>query len=326
LWIRGKKQKRRPQIKNIYNLPHWSQVVENVYGFKAYNIKASDDSEITLTQIKSKFFKNMLVNAPYLAYCDPIVNSEKGFHETIEKAVLLCEEKKAKYVEIRSSKSLDINWPARTDEVTFLIDLSLGVDYILKNMRRSVRQAIRKGQKNNLYYKIGTEYLDTFFDIYSKSIGRLGTPVHSYSFFNELLKDKEHFNIIVVFNDDHVPVSAGFVAEDEDTFSPLWEGGLREYNHLSHGNFLCWSLIEYACEKGKKKFDFGRSAKNSGTYDFKKRWFSQEVQLYYYYYFRKKSRVIQRKSQEYKIFTSLWKKIPISFTRKVGPILRKYIP
>lgn len=265
------------------------------------------------------------MNAPYQAFCDPVINSDRGFHEAIEKAISLCEEKNAKYIELRSSKLLDLDWSVATDDVTFIIDLSSGSDYIFKNIKQRVRTAIRKGQKNNLYYRIGSEYLGIFFDIYSRSVRRLGTPVHSCKFFKELLQARGHFNIIVIFSENHVPISACLYAEDKETVAPLWAGGLIEYNHLSPGNVLYWALIEYGCKMEKKRFDFGRSSKNTGTYDFKKRWFSQEIQLYYYY-FRKKGRIMQKKSREYEVLASLWKRMPLYITRIVGPVLRKYIP
>lgn len=311
---------------NLYNLPVWPRAIEKVYGFKTYDLCALDNSGLSLTHVKSRFFKNILVNAPYRALSDPIINSGQGFHETMEKAMALSEKTNANYIELRSSKPLDLDLPVITTDVIFTIDLSGGVDHVFRNIKRNVRNAIRKGQKNNLYYKIGPEYLPTFFDIYSKSVRRLGTPTHSLRFFRELLQFRNHFNIVIIFNKEHVPVSGGFIGEDEEAIYGLWEGGLIEYNHLSPGNFHCWSLIEYACQKGKKIFDFGRSSKNTGTYDFKKGWFSQEIQLYYYYYFRKKSRITQRESQEYKAFSSLWRRTPLFITRRAGPILRKYIP
>lgn len=311
---------------NLFNNKIWPEVIEKVYGFKTYKLISHDNSNLSLTHIYSPILKNILVSGPYVTYNDPVIYSEDGFEDIINKAIDLCKEKGCSYIELGSSKPLNLNWEVSKDQVSFKIDLSSGPDYLFKHIGRKVRGAILRGQKNNLYYKIGSDYINDFFRIYSISVKRLGTPVHSLNFFNELVKTSKDFNVMVVFNSDDIAISSVLFAVDEDTIYPLAAGGLKEYIHLSADSFKYWKLIEYGCELSKKYFDYGRSPKDSGSYHFKKRWCAEEQQLYYYFYFNKPSKIITRESMKYKAFSCMWRKIPVSVSRLVGPYLRKYIP
>ncbi|MEZ5583585.1 MAG: GNAT family N-acetyltransferase [Candidatus Competibacteraceae bacterium] len=65
-----------------------------------------------------------------------------------------------------------------------------------------------------------------------------------------------------------------------------WASSLRKYNSLSPNMLLYWSVLEFACKKGYRIFDFGRSTPGEGTYRFKEQWGAKPVQLYWHYWLR----------------------------------------
>jgi len=313
-------------MQNLLNSKIWQDVIQKVYGFNSICFCEKDKSSIKFNHIYKPFFKNHLINSPYISYSNPIIYSENGFVELIKKILDYYNSNKIKLLEIRSSFPLNLNWTMYDHFVTFQIPLKNGVEYIFNNLHHKVRTAIRRGQKNGLFYKTGKNYVEIFYEIYSQSVKRHGTPVHSVNFFNELLKSDEKFNIEIIYNKNNVPVSGVFWGEDKTTMYPLFGGGLNEFNYLSHDNFMYWSLIEYACEKGLLYFDFGRSKKGSGTYYFKKRWYAKEIQLYYYYYMKKNKNIIFENSKKFELFNYIWSKLPLKTTQLIGSKVRKYIP
>jgi len=57
-----------------------------------------------------------------------------------------------------------------------------------------------------------------------------------------------------------------------DALIVLWASSYREYFSLCPNNLLYWEMIRWGCEQGYRRFDFGRSSPQSGTYHFKKQW------------------------------------------------------
>jgi serine/alanine adding enzyme len=90
---------------------------------------------------------------------------------------------------------------------------------------------------------------------------------------------------------------------------------------------LYWAMLEYACEQGYKKFDFGRSTVDEGTYRFKEQWGAKPVPLYWYRFGRDgqvgsgaatNGRMMSRASE-------YWKRLPVPVSRVLGPKIRQYI-
>jgi len=314
------------KTQDLFDQSIWTETIEKVYGFKSHVFTSKDGSHLTMTHIRSHFMKNILVSGAFVSHIKPVIKSQAGLDEVIDQAIKYCKEKDCDYIELRTSIPLNLDWELVDDNVTFRIDLMQGHEYVFRKMRISARGAIRKGEKSRLFFKIDPGLIDEFYDIYSACVRRLGTPVHGFNFFSEMINRGDDFNVIVVYSPDKKPISAALFAQDADAIYPFASGGLVEYNHLSAESFKYWKLLVYGCENGKKYFDFGRSSKNSGTYDFKKRWFAEEVQLYYYYYFNKNRKPVTKQSMSYKVFSKTWKKLPLKVTRLVGPSLRKYIP
>ena len=66
-----------------------------------------------------------------------------------------------------------------------------------------------------------------------------------------------------------------------------WAASLRTHNRYSPNMLLYWSVLAFACEKGYRNFDFGRSTPGEGTYRFKEQWGARPVQLYWHYWLGK---------------------------------------
>jgi hypothetical protein len=91
---------------------------------------------------------------------------------------------------------------------------------------------------------------------------------------------------------------------------------------------MYWELMKYGCENGFKLFDFGRSKKGTGSFDYKRHWGFEPEPLPYQYYMVKQDDMpnLSPANPKFKYFIALWKKMPISLTKIVGPRIVKYIP
>jgi hypothetical protein len=90
---------------------------------------------------------------------------------------------------------------------------------------------------------------------------------------------------------------------------------------------LYWEALRAACAEGFRRFDFGRSSRDTGPYRFKCQWGAQEEPLFWYTIPIAASAA--RSTSDHRGGTAFlsrtWQHLPLSVTRQVGPRLRGYL-
>ena len=91
---------------------------------------------------------------------------------------------------------------------------------------------------------------------------------------------------------------------------------------------LYWNCLEFACENGYKVFDFGRSTPGEGPNRFKEQWGAKPVQLYWHYWLREAGQLPQINPQnpKYRAVIKIWQRLPVSWTKIIGPRIVKNLP
>ena len=91
----------------------------------------------------------------------------------------------------------------------------------------------------------------------------------------------------------------------------------EKYLYLKPYNLLIWEGIKFGCNNKYKIFNFGTST-DKGLLDFKEKWGAESIQIPVY------STVKSEKTETYSRFTNIWKKIPVSVSKLIGPVLVKH--
>ena len=183
---------------------------------------------------------------------------------------------------------------------------------------------VRKGIKAGLTGEIDTD-TQRFFDAYSASVHRLGTPVFSRKYFR-LLKEAfgEDCEVLTITLEGKTIASVlSFYFRDE--VLPYYGGGADAARAVAGNDFMYWELMRRACERGLKVFDFGRSKCRTGSYDFKKNWGFEAAPLHYEYFLVKDNEVpeINPLNPKYSLFIKAWKRMPLALANRVGPHIVK---
>jgi hypothetical protein len=91
---------------------------------------------------------------------------------------------------------------------------------------------------------------------------------------------------------------------------------------------LYWHALEFACDRGFREFDFGRSTPHEGTYRFKEQWGAKPYPLNWYYWLPNGREMpqVNPKNPKYRTAIAVWQRLPLSVTRLIGPGIVKYIP
>jgi FemAB-related protein (PEP-CTERM system-associated) len=193
-----------------------------------------------------------------------------------------------------------------------------------------VRNQVRKAEKNNLRVRQGgLELVDPFYDVFSRNMRDLGTPVYSKRWFHHILVAfPESTRIVSVWRGDQ-PVAASLVFWHVDTMEVPWASSIREFSPLCANTLLYWEMLRLAIGRGCRRFDFGRSTPGEGTYEFKRQWGAEPCTLTWEYWLAKgrgQLPDLSPKNPRLQWAIEVWRHLPVAVTRAVGPLVVRNIP
>src|SRR4029077_13948460 len=76
-----------------------------------------------------------------------------------------------------------------------------------------------------------------------------------------------------------------------DEVLPYYGGGTAAAREVAGNDFMYWEVMRRACLRGVKVFDYWRSKRGTGSFDFKKNWGFEPQPLHYEYLLVKGKRV-----------------------------------
>lgn len=317
----------------MYHLSGWKDLLAAEFGFDPIFLQAIDETGkikgiLPLFLMKNILGKKFLISNPFSNYAGLYAENEEALGELKEYATEIAKKEKVSYIEYRHlGKRVFPDLPAKNSFVNFMLELS-DIDSMWRGLSSRNRGKVRKAERSGLVPDIGHNYLPSFYEIFTKNLKRLGTPVFGLSFFEKLLETFPENADIFVLNLNGKIVSSMFIFKYKDVISEPWVASLTDYNKIYVNNFLYWKAIIFARENGFRFFDFGRSTKDTGTYKFKEQWGAKPIPLFYEYFLSRASKIpkVDAVDNRYQILINLWKRLPLSFTNFIGPRVVKYLP
>jgi len=192
-----------------------------------------------------------------------------------------------------------------------------------------LRAQIRRPQKEGATCdEGGVEFADDFYEVFSRNMRDLGTPVYPKVFFTEICnRFSERVRFFVVRMQGR-PVAAAYTIGHRDTLEIPSASSLREFNRYSPNMLLYWSVLRYAIRQGFRTFDFGRTSIDSGPYRFKKQWGAEPQSLAWHYILQQGGELprINPDNPKYRLAVSIWRRLPVSIANLIGPRVVKHLP
>jgi len=306
----------------------WKAVIERAFGHQTWFYYAESAGEIIgvlpLAEIKSRLFGHSLCSLPFCVYGGVASTSAAARTALTLAAQRLAGTLRAGYLELRNQTPQNPDWISKNLYFTFRKEIDPIEENNMLAIPRKQRAMVRKGIKENLIGDIdqGTE---RFFYAYSHSVHHLGTPVFSKKYFR-ILKDVfgSDCEILTITQQGEIIASVmSFYFRDE--VLPYYGGGTARAREVAGNDFMYWELMKRACARGIRVFDFGRSKAGTGAYDFKKNWGFAAQPLHYEYQLYTLSELPENNplNPRFKLFITMWRRMPISLANLVGPYLVK---
>lgn len=313
-------------------LDSWMNFVHKIYGHKIHRFIATENNQtlgaLSLVEIKHPVFGHYLATAPFGSYGGLAYENESARNELLRSAKQLALEIEAEYVSIRfdqAASSPPSGWRQHPVYQTYLIDLPPNPDDLLKKFSSDHRNHIRKSLKKGFQIRFGhLDLLDDAYEAIAKSMHELGSPYHAKKYLKTMAKYLGDTLEFAATYDSRGNITGGgaFIYQDKTIFN-LHANILHFARSNYAGEFLYWSVIEHAIQKGFVTFDLGRSLIGSGNDIFKSKWAPQKKILSYWYWLAKGNEVpsLNQKSPKFQLAIAVWKRLPSFAVRLMGPYL-----
>jgi lipid II:glycine glycyltransferase (peptidoglycan interpeptide bridge formation enzyme) len=249
---------------------HRNMVLEDIDGNKCYVLKAPIFSSIKLRC--------------YLDVCrDPA--------EFLGKAVSLSQQRGIPILEIFTHYDLRDVFKSKIPDVevadqyqgTFLIDLGLDDDALMKNMSAVNRRRIKKAVKNEIVIEETRDLndFDAWWEVYNITGERGKFVKQSYDMVKEIFGSKDISALFVAKKDNKV-IAGGFLLIHG--IPNWWLGGsLEEHWKLNPTNLMVWEMIRWSKSRGFTVFDMGGAGRESeGPTEFKRKFGGEYKEIHNY--------------------------------------------
>jgi hypothetical protein len=91
--------------------------------------------------------------------------------------------------------------------------------------------------------------------------------------------------------------------------------------------WMYWNLLERSTDRRQEVFDFGRSTMDGPTYQFKKQWGATPLPAEWQFHVRTGAiDAVRADNPKYRWKIAVWRKLPVSVTRRLGPMIVRGIP
>lgn len=322
----------------------WPGILQRVYGLEPVCLVALDDAEEIAGVMALAVFRGLkgrreLISLPYLDASGPLASGPEARRALLDAGLEQARHRGVGAFEVREletavdpsrSEAVPANAVEPAHRVDLQLDLEPDEEAQWKAVGAKVRNQTRKATKQGLVLgeATGLDAMDAFYEPFCENMRDLGSPVHARRFFVEIMQAFGGSARLVTCRGEAGSVGGLLAIDFAGTVSVPWASTLRSERKRCPNNLIYWEALRWAISRGAGGFDFGRSPIDAGTYKFKKGWGARERPLRWDRWSASGETltvaglgddpVMQRLS-------ALWARMPVGFTRLLGPVIRRRI-
>jgi FemAB-related protein (PEP-CTERM system-associated) len=312
----------------------WARAVEEGIGHKAYPLAAWRDGRLSgilpLTHVKSRLFGDALISAGFAVAGGVLAEDKMAARALAQAAAALARDLHVERIELRHERptSLPRYWVVNSGPyASFRRDITPSDDANLKAIPRKKRADLRKALSDRrLCVETGFE-LGAFYAMYARSVRDLGTPVYPRGFFEAIRSCfGDAAEISAVIGPDG-PAATVMTFWFKNRVMPYFGGAIPKARQLHAYDLLYWEVMRRAAARGSRVYDFGRSKKGTGAYDYKIFWGFNPEPLGYQHLLLRGEKVpeVNPLNPKYRLMIAAWKHMPIAIANALGPLVARQL-
>jgi FemAB-related protein (PEP-CTERM system-associated) len=326
---------------SFYHSQLWLDLITKLYGYSPITFTTTDGmGQITgmlpLCFLESPLAGRRLVSLPFSDHCPLLAVDETSANGLIDQAIRLAQEKKVKYLELRTgSNSALAKRPDMVEGnlyVKWIMPLNPDPDTFWSRLRKPVQKRIKRARRLGVQIRTAQNREDMahFYRLHLLTRSKKhGMPVQPRDFFFGLwdaFAANGTLQLLLAEFQGTIIASAILLASGT-TLHIAYSASDENYLDLAPNNLLFWTAITLGCKQGYQTFDMGRTARdNEGLMEFKRRWGAIQESVPYYYYPRMAGlAATSEQSWKFRLLTVCWKRLPLAVAGPLGGYLYKHL-
>lgn len=316
-----------------FHLTAWMDCIAASFGYEPRYLVAVNGTEIEgvlpLFLTSSLMSGKALISTPFAVYGGILAQDPTAREAIREHLERMAEELAVQFVDLRNRyPEQGLGYHAIDRYATFVQPLVPTEEELLKMQPKKTRNLCKKAAKQEIVEKRGVADTRVFNELHSRTMRRLGTPAFPPKHFARL-KDAYGDKVDVSefwHQDKPVAVSLSFLYKED--FHIYYAATDNDFNHVVPNIYMYMRHMLWAGQNGFSTYDFGRCKKGAGTFDFKKRWATEMVELPYEIKLVRQEEVpnLSPTNKKFELAIKVWQRLPLPLTRAVGPHLIKLFP
>ena len=329
----------------------WKNIIEKAFNLKPFYYLIRENGEIVAIVpfflIVSSVFGNRLISLPFTDYGGVYfkrkvdVSSQNSIIKfLLEEISIVVKHFRIGYIEIRGCWYEEyalgrINCFSKSPYVRFSLNLNRSFNGIISKFSKSIRRVIKKNQdrmeneKVKIFRCQEKKDLNKIYSIYLRDMRRFGSPPLPRSYFEaewDILKKKNMLEIFTAYYKDTIIGSISLLIFKKKIYAELIMSNTM-FDWLCPKIILLYETIKWAQHNGFYSYDFGRTRRDTGVYEHKKRWGGEESNINYSFivYNQKCDTRLDFAQSKFSMSRKLIKNLPLCFLETIGPIIRKNI-
>jgi FemAB-related protein (PEP-CTERM system-associated) len=308
----------------------WREILERSFGFEPYYLAAYDGLRVCgilpLFRVPRGFGRTALVSIPFGNYGGVCADSHQAACALVEEAGRLMREFRCSHVALHHQRPVaSEDLVGAHDKVRFTKQISGTVDEMFGDLPPSVRKKVRYSTKHGVQIVTSRNSAELY-RIHTEKFRRLGTPCFPKEYFDLTLErfgDRAQIHY-AVYRD--TVIAFNFVLLFRSSFLVTVGGDVKDFLFLHPNYFLYWHELKIAVERGLREVDMCRSSRAGGPADHKRMLGLMESELGYQYLTPERGKISVRSPRDarFSLATRLWRFLPLSCTRLLGPKLVRY--
>jgi FemAB-related protein (PEP-CTERM system-associated) len=319
---------------SLFHHPDWCAAVTRVFGHRPLHLLATRGEQVVgvlpLMEVDSLIGGRMHISVPYGTYGGPLADDAEVVAELAAEAAQTAQERGARVLDLRSTVARVPGFEPVEGYLGFVRGLPLHPNDVPAFLPKRARAAARHAQERDgirIQHDAGLARL--VWNLYSRSMRRLGSINYPYRFFAELIARLGERAWITVAWAGKRPAAGTLSLVFRDTVMPYILGADERVRCDGAANLLYLSVMERAVRSGLHVFDYGRSrADNAGAIGFKKNQGFDPQPLGYQRYVPPGRRPPDLKptNPRFALARRVWRRLPLPVTRALGGWVARSIP